>query len=103
MAKPPSALSQELLSKIAEAIQGIRFGTVQITIHDSRVVQIEKAEKIRLDQGADLPAPRPAQQTCLAEAPINTVRQAGLIAGGASNTIERTDRTTGGSQTADGR
>lgn len=56
MAKLPSTLSQELLSKIAEAIQGIRFGSVQIVIHDSRVVQIEKSEKIRFDIDAVLKA-----------------------------------------------
>lgn len=47
-------VSQELLLRIAEAIRGIRYGSVQITIHDSRVVQIEKAEKVRLEQPADL-------------------------------------------------
>ncbi|HSU16567.1 YezD family protein [Longimicrobium sp.] len=33
---------------ILEAVRAIRFGTVQITIHDSRVVQIERTEKVRV-------------------------------------------------------
>ena len=44
----------ELLSKFADAIGQIRYGSVQITIHDSRVVQIEKAERIRVNKDTDL-------------------------------------------------
>jgi len=31
-------------------IASLRFGVVQIVVHDSRVVQIEKTEKVRFDQ-----------------------------------------------------
>ena len=31
-------------------VESLRYGVVQIVIHDSRVVQIEKTEKIRFDQ-----------------------------------------------------
>jgi hypothetical protein len=34
--------------RIARVIAELRFGTVEITIHDGRVVQIERTEKIRL-------------------------------------------------------
>lgn len=44
---------RDVLQKVAEAIRGIRYGTVHITIHDSKVVQIEKAEKIRMSREAD--------------------------------------------------
>ncbi|MDO8578667.1 MAG: YezD family protein [Dehalococcoidales bacterium] len=37
-----------LLLKILETIKDVSFGTVQITIHDSRIVQIDKTEKIRI-------------------------------------------------------
>lgn len=47
-------LSPTLLSRIAEAITAIRYGTVHITIHDSQVVQIEQTEKIRLAQDPHL-------------------------------------------------
>lgn len=32
------------------ALKGIRFGSVEIIIHDSRVVQIERKEKMRMDR-----------------------------------------------------
>jgi hypothetical protein len=35
--------------EILRAIHEIRYGTVEITIHDSKVVQIAKTERIRLD------------------------------------------------------
>jgi len=31
------------------ALKGIRFGSVEIIVHDSRVVQIERKEKTRFD------------------------------------------------------
>lgn len=77
----PSAkpLSPTLLSRIADAIAGIRYGAVHITIHDSQVVQIEQTEKIRFLQDAD------------------------LTAGGAREQVLRADRTTGSSRQDDGR
>jgi len=35
--------------KVLEALQGIRYGAVEIIIHDGRIVQIERREKLRLD------------------------------------------------------
>ena len=40
--------SSELELKIREALREIRFGTVTLVIQDSRVIQIDKSEKIRL-------------------------------------------------------
>jgi hypothetical protein len=45
-ADPPRTPSAEQL--ILEAVRAIRFGTVQITIHDSQIVQIERTEKVRI-------------------------------------------------------
>lgn len=39
---------RELLLKILEAVKSIHYGSIQITVHDSRVVQIEKTEKIKV-------------------------------------------------------
>ena len=36
------------IEAIREAIESIRFGTVQIIIQDGRIVQIDKTEKMRL-------------------------------------------------------
>jgi len=38
-----------LTTTILRAIREIRYGSVEIIIHDSRIVQIERKEKIRLD------------------------------------------------------
>jgi len=34
---------------ILQALKGIRFGSVEIVVHDSKVVQIERKEKTRFD------------------------------------------------------
>ena len=34
-------------------VESMRFGVVQIVVHDSRVVQIERTEKLRLDKSED--------------------------------------------------
>jgi hypothetical protein len=43
-------LSEEadVVRQIIEAVRSVRFGQVQIIIQDSRVVQIDKTEKVRL-------------------------------------------------------
>ena len=38
-----------IANQIAAALQGIRFGSVEIIIHESKVVQIERKEKLRFD------------------------------------------------------
>lgn len=43
----PARTSAE--AEILRQIRGIRFGQVSIHIHDARIVQIERTEKIRLD------------------------------------------------------
>ncbi len=43
-------VTPSILREIENAIQSIHFGTVEITIHGSRVVQIEKSEKIRFGE-----------------------------------------------------
>jgi len=73
-----NSVPQRLLTQIAEAIRAIRFGSVQILIHDGRVVQIEKAERLR-------------------------VTEADLTPGGVYAPMGATDRTTGGSPASNGR
>ena len=44
-----SPVSQEAaLLAVQQAVDSIKFGTVQIVIQDGRIVQIDKTEKIRL-------------------------------------------------------
>ena len=47
-AEPESG--DEILRRIATAISGVRFGSVEVVIQDSRVVQIERKEKFRFDK-----------------------------------------------------
>jgi|BogFormECP04_OM1_1039644.scaffolds.fasta_scaffold08511_2 hypothetical protein len=42
----------EILLRIANAISGVRFGSVEVVIQDSRVVQIERKEKFRFDKNS---------------------------------------------------
>lgn len=39
----------EVERQILASLQQIRFGSLEIVIHDSRVVQIERSEKLRFD------------------------------------------------------
>ena len=38
------------LEIVAEHVDSLRFGVVQIVVHETRVVQIEKTEKVRFDK-----------------------------------------------------
>jgi hypothetical protein len=40
-----------MLKNIVKAIHQISYGSVEIVIHDSRIVQIERKERIRFDSG----------------------------------------------------
>lgn len=42
-----------VVEQIAQALRSLRYGTVQITVHNGRVVQIDKVERVRLAPDAD--------------------------------------------------
>jgi hypothetical protein len=42
-------VSETLVGAIARALQGLRFGSVEITVHDGRVTLIERREKVRMN------------------------------------------------------
>jgi len=42
--------AEKWLELVRRQVASLRFGVVQIVIHDSHVVQIERTEKVRLDQ-----------------------------------------------------
>jgi hypothetical protein len=42
--------SPNIEQEILRAIRSLRYGSVEIIIHDSKVVQIERKEKIPLDK-----------------------------------------------------
>jgi hypothetical protein len=47
--------AQAPLQHIAEALRGLRFGTVTVVVQDGVVVQVERTEKRRLRGGAGGP------------------------------------------------
>ena len=53
--KPTHSTEQpapDVIERIAEAIDGLRFGSVEVVIQNGQVVQIERKEKFRLDRPA---------------------------------------------------
>ena len=52
-ATPPPApeatrLLEESIASVREALQGLRYGAISLTVHEGRVVQIDVTEKKRL-------------------------------------------------------
>lgn len=44
------ARQETWLETVRGQVASLRFGVVQIVVHDSQVVQIERTEKVRLDR-----------------------------------------------------
>ncbi|MEY3287881.1 MAG: putative small protein [Pseudomonadota bacterium] len=42
-------LKTEIVDQIVSVLQEIQFGSIEIIIHDGKVVQIERKEKLRFD------------------------------------------------------
>jgi hypothetical protein len=38
-----------LTRELAQALRSIRYGTIELVIHDGRVVQLERREKVRFE------------------------------------------------------
>jgi len=45
-----NATLPEWVRLVQESVDSLNFGVVQIVVHNAKVVQIEKTEKLRLDQ-----------------------------------------------------
>ena len=41
---------QDWLEIVRQHVGSLRYGVVEIVVHDSRVIQIEKTERVRLDK-----------------------------------------------------
>lgn len=54
MSNPPkeqdAADQSNWLDLVAQQVKSLRYGVVEIVVHDSRVIQIEKTERLRLDK-----------------------------------------------------
>lgn len=47
-AQPAVVVDSRVLDEVAKALAGLRYGSVEITVHDGKVTQIEAKKKIRL-------------------------------------------------------
>jgi hypothetical protein len=45
---PPDTGSR-IEQTVLQALKDLRFGSVEITVHDSKIVQIERREKVRVE------------------------------------------------------
>ena len=39
------------LERVRQALSGLHYGSVTVTVHDGVVVQVERSEKIRFEKG----------------------------------------------------
>lgn len=46
--KTTPEMTRQALQQIERAIKEIQFGSIEITLHEGRVTQIERREKVRL-------------------------------------------------------
>jgi hypothetical protein len=44
----PETQDKEVIEGIVQALSGLRFGSVEIVVHEGKVTQIERKEKFRL-------------------------------------------------------
>lgn len=48
----PNQKTDSWIEEVQRQVSSLRYGVVQIVVHNSQVVQIERTERIRLDRGA---------------------------------------------------
>ena len=54
---PASGSDAKWLELVVQHVKSLRYGVVEIVVHDSRVIQIEKTERVRLDRTESRPDP----------------------------------------------
>jgi hypothetical protein len=59
--------AEGLATAIRKALRGLRYGSIEIVIHDSKVVRVERRERIRVDLEAE-ETPLDPSPTATAEA-----------------------------------
>ncbi len=57
---PPFPEDPAWIAVVREKVESLRFGVVQIVVHDAKVTQIERTERTRLDVPAAGARSRPA-------------------------------------------
>jgi hypothetical protein len=51
--KTPDGDDSKWIELVIQQIRSLRYGVVEIIVHDSRVIQIEKTERLRLEKRPD--------------------------------------------------
>jgi len=52
---PTGSGDTKWLDLVVQNVKSLRYGVVEIVVHDSRVIQIEKTERVRLDRVENRP------------------------------------------------
>lgn len=58
MAKPLE-IDEYWAERIIQSVNGLEYGTVQIVVHDGRIVQIERTERKRFESSDASPSKKP--------------------------------------------
>ncbi len=48
--KTQNTVDEITIKKIIEALKGLRYGSVTVTVHNLKIVQIDRIEKTRFDR-----------------------------------------------------
>ena len=49
--------TDEVIEVLRETLRSLRFGSIEIVVHDGRVVQIDRKEKLRFQSTSEAEAP----------------------------------------------
>jgi len=63
-------LSTVITQELEAALRGLRYGSIQLVVHDGKVVRIERVERIRLTDSSEAiqtvtGKPTPSMEDCL--------------------------------------
>jgi hypothetical protein len=56
-----TVVEEKTLERIVDGLNGLRFGTLEIVVHNSKIVRITRSEKLRLDDPAAPPLKSPPE------------------------------------------
>jgi len=60
-------LPATIANELAAALRGLRYGSIQLIVHDAKVVRIERVERIRLTDSSEAPVVTSGQPTTIEE------------------------------------
>ena len=71
-----SRLSSDTLRTLEQALQGLAYGSIQLVVHDSQIVRIERLERIRLTNSPEADSFTDGRPTATPEARHETTQEA---------------------------